>query len=118
MALAAGRMRLAVATTRWAATAGNRGLCAAAAADPRRSSRLVRPPSSFRGLSTTSLLLADPRPPPEILPEDESNIVRSPYSDVEIPEVNLADFVWRDTDKWPNNVALVRDKDREGLQCR
>lgn len=44
---------------------------------------------------------------PEI-PEDEKDlIVRSPYSDVEIPEVNLADFVWKDVDKWPERTALI-----------
>ena len=44
---------------------------------------------------------------PKIPAEDEKFIIRSPYSDVEIPEVNLADFVWKDVDKWPENVALV-----------
>lgn len=44
---------------------------------------------------------------PKILPEDEKFIVKSPYSDVELPEVNLADYVWKDVDKWPDNVALV-----------
>jgi len=33
--------------------------------------------------------------------------VRSPYPDVEIPEVTLADYVWRDVQKWEDNVALV-----------
>ena len=44
---------------------------------------------------------------PKIPPEDEKFIIRSPYSDVEIPETNLADFVWQNVDKWPENVALV-----------
>ena len=44
---------------------------------------------------------------PKIPPEDEKFIIRSPYSDVEVPEVNLADYVWKDVDKWPENVALV-----------
>ena len=44
---------------------------------------------------------------PKIPPEDEKFIQRSPYSDVEIPEINLADFVWQNVDKWPENVALV-----------
>merc|ERR1712012_759006 len=44
---------------------------------------------------------------PKIPPEDEKFIQRSPYSDVEIPETNLADFVWQNVDKWPENVALV-----------
>ena len=44
---------------------------------------------------------------PKIPKEDEKFIIRSPYSDVEIPEINLADFVFRDVDKWPENVALV-----------
>ena len=45
---------------------------------------------------------------PKIPPEDEKFIIRSPYSEVEIPETNLADFVWQNVDKWPENVALVR----------
>jgi len=44
---------------------------------------------------------------PKIPPEDEKFIIRSPYNDVEIPETNLADFVWQNVDKWPENVALV-----------
>ena len=35
--------------------------------------------------------------------------MKSPYSDVEIPEVNLADFVWRDVHKWPEAIALVSE---------
>jgi len=42
-----------------------------------------------------------------IEPEDEANIVRSPWNDVEIPEINLADYVWQDVHKIPDNVALV-----------
>ena len=45
---------------------------------------------------------------PKIPPEDEKFIIRSPYNDVEIPETNLADFVWQNVDKWPEKVALVR----------
>ncbi len=44
---------------------------------------------------------------PEIKPEDEKNIVKSPYTDVEIPEANLAHFVFRDVEKWKDKVALV-----------
>ena len=44
---------------------------------------------------------------PKISPEEEKFIVRSPYSDVEIPEVNLADFVWRDVHKWPDRPSFV-----------
>ena len=34
-------------------------------------------------------------------------IFRSPYTDVEIPVVSLADYVWKDVDKFTDNVALV-----------
>ena len=44
---------------------------------------------------------------PEISPEEEAHIVKSPYSDVVIPEINLADYVWRDVEKWPERPALV-----------
>ena len=44
---------------------------------------------------------------PEIPPEDEANVIRSPYSDVEVPEVNLADYVWQNVHQWPDKVALV-----------
>ena len=44
---------------------------------------------------------------PEIHEEDAPFIVKSPYSDVEIPEMNLADYVWKDVDKWPERTALV-----------
>lgn len=44
---------------------------------------------------------------PKISPEDDKLVIRSPYSDVEIPEVNLADYVWKNVDEYPENVALV-----------
>jgi hypothetical protein len=44
---------------------------------------------------------------PQIPAEDESFVIRSPYSDVEIPETNLADFVWKDVEQWPDRPALV-----------
>ncbi len=63
---------------------------------------------STRSLSVSPLVRGgDPRNP-EIKPEDEKFIVRSPYTDVEIPETNLAEFVFRDVDKFGSNVALVR----------
>ena len=61
--------------------------------------------TSTRNLSTSSKLLKYNLP--EIPPEDEPFIVKSPYSDVEIPETNLADYVWKDVDKWPERTALV-----------
>lgn len=63
-------------------------------------------PPHVRSLSCSIAPLMAPRTP-VISPEDEPNIVRSPYSDVEIPEINLADFVWKDVQKWPDNLALV-----------
>merc|ERR1712241_368753 len=61
--------------------------------------------TSTRNLSTSSKLLKYNLP--EIPEEDEPFIVKSPYSDVEIPETNLADYVWKDVDKWPERTALV-----------
>ena len=58
-----------------------------------------------RSLSTSTKLLKYEYP--EIFPEEEAFIVKSPYSDVEIPEINLADYVWRDVEKWPERPALV-----------
>ena len=59
----------------------------------------------IRNLSTTTKLLKYTYP--EIPAEDEPFIVKSPYSDVEIPEMNLADYVWKDVEKWPERPALV-----------
>jgi len=58
-----------------------------------------------RSLSTTTRLLKYEYP--EIFPEEEAHIVKSPYSDVVIPEINLADYVWRDVEKWPERPALI-----------
>lgn len=55
----------------------------------------------------TSSSISCKREPPVIKPEEEKFIVRSPYTDCEIPEINLADFVWKDVHRWPDNVALV-----------
>lgn len=60
---------------------------------------------NLRCLSTSSFCAKYSLP---IIPsEDEKFIVRSPYTDVEIPEVSLADYVWKDVDKFTDNVALV-----------
>ena len=68
---------------------------------------LVRPLNFVysRNLSTSSIL--NKYQLPEIPPEDEPFIVKSPYTDVEVPEANLADYVWKDIEKWPENTALV-----------
>ena len=36
-----------------------------------------------------------------------THIFRSPYPDIEIPEVNLADFVFENVSHYPDNTALV-----------
>ncbi|TRY77011.1 hypothetical protein TCAL_06363 [Tigriopus californicus] len=45
---------------------------------------------------------------PVVVPAaDEDKVVRSPYSDVELPECNLADFVWKNVHQWPDNIAMI-----------
>jgi len=39
--------------------------------------------------------------------EEAEFIIRSPYADVPIPEVNVADHVWTNAASYPDNVALV-----------
>ncbi len=63
-----------------------------------------------RCLSTGSVLLKGDPHNPEIDPEEEKYIVHSPYSSVEIPEINLTEFVFRDVEKYKDNVALVSQK--------
>ena len=61
-----------------------------------------------RGLATSSQwVLRYSNAPPKISAEDAPRIVKSIYSDVELPECNLADFVWRDVEQWKDNTALV-----------
>jgi len=58
-----------------------------------------------RFLSTTNIWFKYEHPE---IPADEAEfIVKSPYSDVDIPEMNLADYVWKDVEKWPERTALV-----------
>jgi len=42
-----------------------------------------------------------------IKPGEEDRIVRSPWPEVSIPEVNLADYVWENVDQYSDNTALV-----------
>jgi hypothetical protein len=37
----------------------------------------------------------------------DQNIVTSPYPDITVPDVTLADFIWDTVDKFPNYTALV-----------
>jgi hypothetical protein len=37
----------------------------------------------------------------------EQNIVKSPYQDVSVPDINLIDFVWKMVDIYPDRTALV-----------
>ena len=39
--------------------------------------------------------------------QDEHLIIRSPWPEVEIPETNLADFVWENVEQHGDNPALV-----------
>ncbi len=70
-----------------------------------------RPRLHVRCLSTGSPLPGGDPCNPEIDPEEEKFMVRSPYSSVEIPEVNLAQFVFRDVEKFKDKVALVSKAD-------
>ena len=71
-------------------------------------SRLASSPLSVSRFSlSTSSSASAPYKLPLIPAEEEKFIVRSPYSDVEVPEVNLSDYVWKDVEQWPDNVALV-----------
>ena len=44
---------------------------------------------------------------PVIKPEEDEFIVKSPFPDVEIPEINLSDYVWKDVEKYTDRLALV-----------
>lgn len=37
----------------------------------------------------------------------EQNIVKSPYLDISVPDINLIDFVWEMVDIYPDRTALV-----------
>lgn len=39
--------------------------------------------------------------------KEEKYIVKSPWADVQIPEMNLADFVWENIEQHGTNEALV-----------
>jgi len=60
-----------------------------------------------RLVHTSSIRYQGPSTKTLVEPEEEKFIVRSPWSDVEIPEMNVADYVWEDVDKFADNVALV-----------
>ena len=64
----------------------------------------------------TSVSVGGKHKMPEIPPEEEKFIVRSPYSDIEVPEVNLTDFVFRDVKEFEDNIALVSSKSESVCQ--
>lgn len=35
------------------------------------------------------------------------NVVNSPHSDIEIPNITLLDLIWESVDKWPTKTACV-----------
>lgn len=74
-----------------------------------RAAALGTSSSSSRGLHTSRPLAykGQAKPVGKILPEEEKYIVRSPLSDVVIPESNLADFVWQDIQQHADLPALV-----------
>ncbi|XP_023340927.1 4-coumarate--CoA ligase 2-like [Eurytemora carolleeae] len=63
----------------------------------------------LRGLNTNNALHAVDRSQPNgvVLPGEEGFIVKSRWSDVQIPEMNLADYVWEDIEHNAANPALV-----------
>jgi hypothetical protein len=44
---------------------------------------------------------------PLIVLQEDKFVVRSPWPEVEIPETNLADFVWQDVSQHAEYTALV-----------
>jgi len=58
-------------------------------------------------LSAVSGYKGQAKPIGKILPEEEKYVVRSPWSEVEIPETNLADFVWQDVSQHADLQAMV-----------
>jgi len=67
------------------------------------------PVLSRRSFSTNpSLLHAGSSLPIGLInPGDENLIIRSPWPEVEIPETNLADFVWENVEEYSDKPALV-----------
>eukprot|EP00092_Neocalanus_flemingeri_P001335 GFUD01001426.1.p1 GENE.GFUD01001426.1~~GFUD01001426.1.p1 ORF type:complete len:659 (+),score=100.48 GFUD01001426.1:158-1978(+) len=56
----------------------------------------------------TSAMMQDPSQPTGLVDkEDAQFVIRSPYADVVIPEMNVADFVWKHAESYEDNVALV-----------
>ena len=53
------------------------------------------------------LYLGSPTPLGEVEEGEEGTVVRSPWPDVAIPEMNLSDYVWEHTAAHPEAVALV-----------
>lgn len=37
----------------------------------------------------------------------QEHIIKSPYSDISVPDITLVDFVWNAVDKVPDSTALV-----------
>lgn len=65
--------------------------------------------SSIRSIATSAKLphAGSPLPTGMIRPGDEDLIVRSPWPQVDIPETNLANFVWENMEHYADKEALV-----------
>jgi len=64
--------------------------------------------SCTRLFSSTNRLYLDPSKPQGIIaPGEEDKIVRSKWPDAQIPELNVADYVWEHVDQFGSNQALV-----------
>lgn len=37
------------------------------------------------------------------------NVVKSPYFDVEIPDISLPEYIWRNIAKWADKTAVVSE---------
>jgi hypothetical protein len=62
------------------------------------------PPGSIVSLQTSRQKSSTPKQRPIA---DASNIVRSPFTDVRVPEANLSEYLWRKADRWKHWPALV-----------
>eukprot|EP00088_Acartia_fossae_P023689 TRINITY_DN24705_c0_g1_i1.p1 TRINITY_DN24705_c0_g1~~TRINITY_DN24705_c0_g1_i1.p1 ORF type:complete len:606 (-),score=154.85 TRINITY_DN24705_c0_g1_i1:309-2126(-) len=77
---------------------------------PQHLSRCTPLTAAARHLSTgpARLQQVDPsKPAGKIAPGEESKIIRSIWPDIQIPETNLADFVWEDVETFGSNQAMV-----------
>lgn len=63
--------------------------------------------STCHNLHNKSALLAEANQNVNLIRHASTNIVNSPFKPIEIPNTDVVQYIWKDTEKWDDEIVAV-----------